>query len=399
MPPNASTTIYYHKMTRRELIKQQSWGHLTPSERAELDTLILENDPLFILSEKELGLISGPPEHIRVSDPQPCQGPRYRYPEKAKQIIAYMLKDMEEQDIIEQSTAAWLSPIVLVNKPVGSQRMSLDCRQINKHLATDIYPLPRLEELVNQVAGHQYYITLDMREAYFQLMLDEDSPDLTAFSDGVTLYRFKRLHFGLNCSPAIFSRRMASLLTPLLRKSWVKNYLDDLIIFAPTFQELLVRLKELFSLTSSGVKLNLSKCTFGLKEVTFLGHRISAEGSQPDPKNIEAVMKMKPPTNVREVRRFLSMCGFYRKHVPSFAKVATPLTNLTRSNTVFAWAEECQKSFEPLKNSLVNAPILVKAQVDQPFILTTDASDTHVGGILSQLQSVGANKPVTSQKS
>ncbi len=116
---------------------------------------------------------------------------------------------------------------------------------------------------------------------------------------------------------------MASLLAPLLRKGWVKNYLDDLIIFAPTFQELVARLRELFNLlTSSGVKLNLSKCTFGLEEVTFLGHRISAEGSQPDPKNVEAVMKMKPPTNARVVRRFLGMCGFYRKHIPSFAKVA-----------------------------------------------------------------------------
>ncbi len=172
-----------------------------------------------------------------------------------------------------------------------------------------------------------------MQEAYFQLLLDEESRDITTFSDGVTSYLFKRLPFGLNCSPAIFSRRTASLLAPLLRKGWVKNYLDDLIIFAPTFQELVARLRELFTfLTSNGVKLNLTKYTFGLKEVTFLGHRISAEGSQPDPKNVEAVMKMKPPTNVREVRRFLGMCGFYRKHGPSFAKVDTPLTNLTRSN-------------------------------------------------------------------
>ncbi len=129
-----------------------------------------------------------------------------------------MLKDMEERDIIEPSTAAWLSPIVLVNKPKGSKRMCLDYRQVNKHLATDIYPLPRLEELVDQDAGHLYCVTLDMREAYFQLMLDEDSRDLTTFSDWVTLYRFKRLPFELNCSPVIFSRRMASLLTPLLRK-------------------------------------------------------------------------------------------------------------------------------------------------------------------------------------
>ncbi len=142
-----------------ELIKQQSWGHLALNERAELETLILENDHLFILSEEELGLISGPPEHIRVSNPQPCRGPRYRYPEKVKQIIADMLKDMEERDIIGQSTGAWLSPIVLVNKPDGSKRMCLDYRQVNKHLATDIYPFPRLEELVDQAAGHQYYVT------------------------------------------------------------------------------------------------------------------------------------------------------------------------------------------------------------------------------------------------
>lgn len=120
-----------------------------------------------------------------------------------------MLQDTEDRDIIERSTTAWLSPIVSFNKPNGSKRMCLDYRHVNKHLAADIFPLQRLEELVEQAAGHQYYVTLDMREAYFQILLDEESRDLTTFSDGVTLYRFKRLSFGLNCSPAVFSRRMA----------------------------------------------------------------------------------------------------------------------------------------------------------------------------------------------
>ncbi len=150
------------------------------------------------------------------------------------------------------------------------------------------------------------------------------------------------------------------------------------------------RLKQLFNLLSdNGVKLNLSKCTFGLKEVTFLGHRISAAGSKPDPKNIEAVA----PTIVKEVRRFLGMCGFYRKHVPSFAKIAAPLTNLTRARTIFSWTEESQQAFEQLKAYLMDAPILVKAQVDQPFILTTNASNSHVGGVLSQIQHDGSNQP------
>ncbi len=106
-----------------------------------------------------------------------------------------MLDDMEQKDIIERSTAVWLSPVILVKKPDGSKRMCLDYRHVNKHLATDVYPLPRLEEMVEQTAGHPYYVTLDMREAYFQIMLDEESWYLPTFSDGVTLYRFRRLHF------------------------------------------------------------------------------------------------------------------------------------------------------------------------------------------------------------
>ncbi len=111
-----------------------------------------------------------------------------------------MLLDVEKREMIERSTAAWLSPIVLVNKPNESKRMCLDYRHVNKHLAADVHPLPRLDKLIEQTAGHQYYVTLDMKDAYFQILLDEESRDLTTFSDGVTLYRFRRLLFGLNCS-------------------------------------------------------------------------------------------------------------------------------------------------------------------------------------------------------
>ncbi len=119
------------------------------------------------LDNKELGLISGPPEHIRMSNTQPCRRPIYQYPEQAKELIAEMIQDLEERDIIERSTVAWLSPIVLVNKPDGSKRMCLDYRQDDKHLYTDIYPLPCFEELIDQAAGNHYYVTLDILETYF----------------------------------------------------------------------------------------------------------------------------------------------------------------------------------------------------------------------------------------
>ncbi len=206
-----------------ELIKSKNWQHLTTQERTHLRQIILQHDPQFILDDKELGLIKGPPAHIKTEDPHPSRGPMYRYPEQPKKIILNMFDNMEDRDIIERSRAAWLTPIVFVNKQDGSNRMCLDYRHVNKHLATDVYPLPRLQELVEQAAGHPYYVTLDMREAYFQIMLDEESRDLTTFGDGVTLYRFKRLPFGIYCSPAIFSRRMAPILTPLVKQGWVRN--------------------------------------------------------------------------------------------------------------------------------------------------------------------------------
>ncbi len=172
-------------------------------------------------------------------------------------------------------------------------------------------------------------------DAYFQVVLDESSRDITTFSDGVSLYRFKRPPFGPSCSPAIFSRQMAQLLSPLMRQGWVKNYIDDVILFAPDFDTLFSRLNTLFQHLSQGcVKLNLSKCAIGKEEVKFLGHIVSEAGCRPDPANIEAVNNMKAPTNAKGVRRFLGMCGFYRKHIPSSAKIAAPLTNLTRKNTV-----------------------------------------------------------------
>lgn len=218
---------------------------------------------------------------------------------------------------------------------------------------------------------------------------------MTTFSDGVSLYRFRRLPFGLSCAPAIFSRKMAEILTPLLREGWVKNYLDDIILWAEDFDQLMERLRKLFGLLEeNGVKLNLTKCDFVKQEVKFLGHRVCKNGSLPDPKNVEAVSQQKPPKNVKEVRRFIGMCGFYRKFVPDFSKIATPLTNLTRSNVKFSWTDECQVAFETLKGKLLSAPVLVNYCHELPLVLVTDASDECVGAVLHQIQPDKSVRPL-----
>ena len=200
--------------------------------------------------------------------------------------------------------------------------------------------------------------------------------------------------FGLSCSPAIFSRIIGNVLAPLIKKGWVKHYLDDVVVWAPSFKVLVQRLEELFKLLAEkGVKLNVKKCQFGQDEIKFLGHIISKEGCKPCPDNISAIRGMKAPTNVKETRRFLGMCGFYRKHIQNFAKIAVPLTNLLKAKEPFVWTSECQSSFEHLKQLLITAPVLVKAQMTEPFHLFTDASLDHVGGVLMQ-ESDGMMKPI-----
>ncbi len=245
----------------------------------------MEYEELFIVEKGELDLIQQQPDHIQLDDPTPCRSPIYRYPEKAKDIIASILKDLEEQDIIKKSTAAFLSHIVLVNS--GDKRMCLDYRKFNNQLTTDIHPLPNLEKVVEYVAGNQYYATLDLKDAYIQVLLDEASKNLTTFSEGINLYRFKRLPFGLSCSTSIFVRQLQGALAPLLRRGWVKSYLDDIILCAPSFQLLLQKLGEVFQhMGEVGIKLNLSKCSIGQREVKFLGHVVSEEGFRLEPGNV-----------------------------------------------------------------------------------------------------------------
>ncbi len=279
----------------QQLIERKDWSHLNQEQREQVERLVMKYEELFIVEKGELGLVQQSPAHIQVDNPTPCRSHIYRYPEKAKEIIGSILKDLEERHIKEKTTAAWLSPTVLVNKPSGDKQMCLDYRKVNKQLTTNIHHLPNLEELVEHVAGNQSYATLDLKDAYYQVLLDEASRDLTTFSEGINLYRFKRLPFGLSCSASIFVWQLQGALGPLLRQGWVKSYLDDIILCSPSFQLLLKRLGEVFQYMGEvGIKLNLSKCNIGQREVKFLGHIVSEEGFRPDPGNVEAILNMKP---------------------------------------------------------------------------------------------------------
>ncbi|XP_063851755.1 uncharacterized protein LOC135095047 [Scylla paramamosain] len=155
------------------------------------------------------------------------------------------------------------------------------------------------------------------------------------------------------------------------------------------------RLGRLFALLEEkGIKLNLTKCDLVKQEVKFLGHRVSKDGSTPDQKNLEAIREQAPPKNVKQVRRFIGMCGFYRKFVPNFSKIAMPLTNLMKGDVKFSWTDECQVAFEALKTKLMSTPILASYQPELPLVLVTDASDECVGAVLHQVQPDKSVRPL-----
>ena len=377
------------------LLNDLKWDHLNEEQKEKLREVIVHNNRLFILSEEELGELEVSEAHIELVDPDPVRRPLYRQPEQARSIIASMIEDMLSKDIIEESTAVYLAPIVLVSKPDGSKRMCIDYRSVNQKIKMDIHPLPRLDEMVEDSAGKKFYCTLDMKDAYFQLKLDDQSRDITTFSDGLNLYRFKRLPFGLSVSPAIFTRKMQEVLGPLVKQGWCKNYLDDVVLWAESFDQLISRLQEAFQrLAEKGMKLNVSKCSFAMKEIKFLGHIVSEKGVRPDPKNIEAVKKMPVPKSVKQIRRFIGMCNFYRRHIEGFASIASPLTDLMKKNRKFEWTDKCTTAFEVLKKKLISAPVLVKANQSLKFELHTDASDSHVGASLMQLEDGKGLQPI-----
>ena len=359
---------------------------LTEEQSKQLRELVVEYSDVFALTDSELGCTGLVQHVIDTGDHPPVKQQPYRAPVVYRDKITQMVTDMEKQNVIRPSVSPWASPVVLVPKKNGDLRFCVDYRRLNSVTRKDVYPIPRIDDILDTLGRVNYFTSLDLASGYWQVELEEGSRSKSAFTTHRGLYEFTRMSFGLCNAPATFQRLMQRVLAGLEWDSCFV-YLDDILIASSTFEEHLRHLREVFErLRQAHLRLKPKKCLLLREEVPYLGHIVSSAGIKPDPGKIEQVRGYPIPTDATKVRQFLGLASYYRRFIPEFARIAHPMHALTRKDRVFEWTADCDAAFNKLKELLITAPVLLHPRFgpSEEFVLETDASGVGLGAILSQ---------------
>ena len=322
---------------------------------------------------------------IQLTSNEPIRKRPYPVPQAFKETMREEVDKMIEADIIEPSNSPYCSPSVIVKKKDGSNRYCIDFRALNNITVFDAEPMPRPDDLFREVGSNSRYLTkIDLSKGYWQILMSEEAKRLTAFATEKGLYQFKVMPFGLQGAPATFSRLMRKVTAGL---SNVHNYLDDCLVHTESWEEHLICLKALFQrLREAGLTAKPSKCQVACSELEFLGHMVGSGKLFPTLDKIEALRDASPPKTKKEMRSFLGLASFYRRYVPNFAAIASPLTDATKKGkpNVVIWDEPLVRAYKTLKAALTSNPVLRLPDFSKSFLLQTDASDKGLGAILLQ---------------
>ena len=334
--------------------------------------------------EDKLGKYKGPKAHItQLPNTEPVFLRERSIPLAIRDKVKQAIESMVEDGILTQTShSRWATPIVPVVKKDGSVRVCGDYRQtVNRHTACQSYPLPTLDNMLYKLAEGTKFSKLDLSQAYLQLSLDDETSEMCSLNTPFGLFRMNRLPYGVSSSPAIFQRTMENLLKE------VKNvvvFIDDILAFGKNQEEHDDTVRQVLQkLSDAGLVLKKDKCKWNVDSVVFLGHEVSKEGIKPLQTKIEAIQKMRAPSNVSELKTMLGMVNYYNKFLPNAASVLEPLHYLLRKDVQWEWKAPQEKAFNAIKDLLSSSKVLTHFDPHKPLVLTVDASPHGIGAILS----------------
>ena len=366
--------------------------NLTPEQ-----TTVLENVKLSFrcYTKHGLGKTNLEKHVIDTGDARPKKMRYYPVSPAVQSLIFAELDRMLELDVIEiAKDAEWNNRTTLVIKP-GKNRLCLDARELNKVTRKDAYPLPNIDGLLARLGDTHFISAIDLKDAFWQIPLDESSRSKTAFTvQGRPHYQFKVMPFGL-CNAAQRLCRLMDKVIPSELKDRIFVYLDDLLVVSPDFNKHMEMLQVVGEkLSSAGLTINMEKSKFCYKELRYLGYIVGGGKIKPDEKKLEAILNIQPPKSTKDVRKFLGTVGWYRRFIHDFSTLTAPLTDTLKKSAKFTLTPEAVKSFEELKQRLVTSPVLSSPDFDRPFFVQCDASNVGIGAVLFQKDDTDGEHPI-----
>ena len=374
-------------MMKEEQLKELHINpELSPKNRREGEEFLWEFRDIFVTGVDEMGNTHLAEHEINLKPgtrPYYCPGTRRYAPAELEAIRQNIEEEVAAGKIIEYD-GPWCAPIVIATKKDGSFCKCVAYNGLNDRTERDSWPLPNIEELLERMAGHKWYTACDGFMGYYAVKIRESDISKTMFKTPFGTYAYTVMPFGLKNAPHTYSKVTYRAYKDLIGKT-LEAYIDDTATYSDSFEDHLADLRKTFEHTrKAGLKLKAAKCYFFYPEVEFVGHLVGEYGIKMMPGKVEKVQNWLVPKDVKDVRGFLGLAGYYRRFIKNFAQMALPMTKLTCKATKFEWKEEQQRSFDQLKEALTTAPVLCKPDYTKEWVLEVDASDLAVGAILSQ---------------
>ena len=371
---------------------EPNWKTLLKSQQcADIEQILVDYKAQ---TDGSLGKGVGLSHEINTGSHDPTWTPPHRIAPAWKEPLKEEIKSWQEKGIIRPSKSPWSSPVVPIRKPDGSLRLCIDYRNLNKITTPDPYPIPRIDDLIDELNSAEYLTKIDLNKGFLQIPVNPEDQPKTAFQTPWGKFEFTRMPFGLMNAPSTFQRSMTQVLQGL--EPFSSCYIDDIVVHSKEWGDHVKHIREVLErLKKSGLTANFKKCVWGVAEIEYLGHRVGKGTVGIPDLRVKALREFSKPMTKKELKSYLGMLGYYRKFIPGFSSTALPLTEATRlkSPNKLRWTKPMEQAFKSLRETLCEHSQLTIPSPEDSFVLATDASGQGIGAVLSVSRS-GVDLPV-----